>query len=117
MTPPCNEISSRSGYRIPAARVERSDRDRAFQVKNGAAGNRYSVVMQTAPETAAAPRQLPCFEPGLAQPRRPIRDQRAMRRAGHRVLRNTMSRREKARDEIDAVGPRSGRDHGEPVEP
>jgi radical SAM superfamily enzyme YgiQ (UPF0313 family) len=48
-------------------------------------------------------RQLPREETGPPQPLAPVGSQRAVRRAGHRVLVDPGGRREEARDEIDAL--------------
>ena len=64
---------------------------------------------------AAAARQLPRGEPSLAEPRRPVRYERAMRGAGNRVLRYALGRREEARHEVDFRS-RGGDDQGEGIE-
>src|SRR5262245_56179561 len=92
-----------------------SDGDLPLQVFHRPPGDVDAVAAQPAVELAAAARQLARGELGLLEARRPVRYERAMRRARHRVLRYALCRREKARDEVRFPA-RGGRDQRERIE-
>src|ERR1051325_417334 len=94
-----------------------SDLDSAFQVEESPTGDRDAVSMERAGQCTAAARQLARFEPRLAEAVSPIRDQRAMRRTGHRILVDAACRREEARHEIDPIRARRRGNDGKAIEP
>src|SRR5688572_8778116 len=73
------------------------------------------VPLELAGELAAPGRELPGGQPGTPQPSRPEGDERAMRRAGGRVLVDARPRYEEAQHVVRLRAPRGGAD-GERVE-
>ena len=92
-----------------------SELDRPVQVKNSLSADLNPLPDQLAGQLAAAGGDLAGLQPVLPQPLRPVGDQGAVRRTGHRVFRDADPRREEARDEIGTIS-RRGRDHTQGVQ-
>src|SRR5438128_3082426 len=86
------------------------DRDGAFEIEHGAAGECDPIPAQRANELAAARRDLLREELLLAEPRRPVGCQHAMGGSGDRVLVDAMVWCEVARNEVGTVAAGCRRD-------
>src|SRR5580692_1767111 len=83
--------------------------DRPFKIFDSPSGDGDAVAAMFAPELASTFRDLAGEEFRLAEPRCPVRSQRAVGGAGDRVFGDALRRREEARNEI-AIGAGRGND-------
>src|SRR5204863_1091447 len=90
------QAGSRRGEEGPQALEEGLDLDPTLEVLGHVAGDRDALAAILAGDLAAARRDLPGREPGLAEPLRPVGNQRAVGRAGDRVLGHAHQRGEEA---------------------
>ena len=82
----------------------------ARRVRHGTAADADAIPAVLAEELSAARRHLQRVERGTPQTLRPVWNEGAMRRPGHRIFRNARARREESGDEIAAVAGRGGDD-------
>jgi len=91
------------------------DGDLTAQIFDRAARNQDAIPLQRAAQVPAAGGKLLRDELSLAEPRRPVGDERAIRRPGRRIFGDSLARREKPVDIIHRVA-RCGKGNRERIQ-